>query len=163
MKGKKEASGEGKNRGKFSSPTLSPLAKYLSDLKPRLMLKALQRGLSHNPKTSSGFTEWIGSPPDPTPPPIHPIPLYPMLHRGPRGREGWWKWCREMREEGDKMRELEGMRSTREHKGKDNRAGVLEEAGKEGKGGKRMGRRRERRKQPGVSVSPLASRLRCPD
>lgn len=60
-----------------------------------------------------------------------------------------------MREEGDKMRELEGMRSRREHKGKDNRAGVLEEAGKEGKGGKRMGRRREREGSSPGCRSPL--------
>lgn len=53
---------EGKLREEISSLTLSPLAKCLSDLKPCLMLKVLQRGLSwsreplpHNPQDEFGF------------------------------------------------------------------------------------------------------------
>lgn len=154
MKGKKEASGEGRHRGEISSLTLSPLAKYLSDLNPRPTLKALQRGLSHNPRTSLGFTEWIGSPPDPLHPHPHPSTLA-HLSNSPQGpeREG----------EGGGRGGLEGRRRVDENDaGRLRRKGIRWWSWREGEvgenikkgqqkwgvggggGGRRMGRQREK-------------------
>lgn len=62
---------------------------------------APERGLTHNPRKSWGFMEWIEGVPDAPLQTIDPQPTYPTPCRT-SGREGSWKWCWAMEEEVDR-------------------------------------------------------------